>query len=302
LKKTIDWMRESGDKRKYTLITGSSSGIGKAMAEECAKRNQNLILAALPNTGLEQVKIYLQNKYTVDIKIFELNLTKHESIQNLYDWCDDQNLSIDKLINNAGIGDCSYFESTDINFYLDMIQLNAQAVLTMTKLFIPKLREHKQSYILNTGSFAALMPVPFKSVYSATKSFVLAFSRALEMELKEFGIHVSCVCPGPTSTEVLMARHEAMGQKSDFLIMTPEEVAKLAIDGLLSHKGLIVPGWKNKLLLNVDLVMPHKLKNYILKRIFKKGVLQNVVNEEHVVPEAILIHEPDFSSSIQKTI
>lgn len=271
MKRTIKWLRNSEEKT-YTLITGSSSGIGKAMAEDFARRNQNLILAALPNTGLEKVSKNIQDKYGVDVKFYELNLTEEGAIQKFYDWCVNQNLSINTLINNAGIGDCSCFENTDMNFYLNMMQLNSLSVVSLTRIFIPKLREHQKSYILNMGSFAALMPVPFKSVYSATKSFVLAFSKALQMELKDYGIQVSCVCPGPTKTESLMERHEKFGQKSDFLLMTPEKVAKLAIDGLFRNERVIVPGWKNRMLLRFEAIVPYSLKYYILKRIFQKSV------------------------------
>ncbi|CAN5222749.1 hypothetical protein BH23BAC1_BH23BAC1_26580 [soil metagenome] len=292
LKKTIGWLRTSNPNRKYTLITGSSSGIGKAMAEECAKRNQNLILVALSGTGLEQVSKDLQDVYQVDVKYFEINLTEEGAIQSLYNWCNDLELSINILINNAGIGNCSCFETTNLDVYLNMIQINSQAVVALTSIFIPKLREHEQSYILNMGSFASLMPLPFKSVYSATKSFVLAFSRALQMELKDLGISVSCVCPGPTRTESVMLRHELIGQKSNFLMMTPQQVAEIALDGLLKHKGLIIPGWKNRILLTFNNFVPMYFKNFLLKRIFKNGVEKE--------SKIFSIQTPAYSDSVQK--
>jgi short-subunit dehydrogenase len=191
------------------------------------------------------------------------------------------------LVNNAGIGDCSYFETTDLEFYLNMMNINAQTVVSLTRIFFPKLRMHKKAYILNTGSFAALMPLPFKSVYSATKSFVLAFSRSLNMELKEFGIHVSCVCPGPTKTENIRLRYQLDGQSSNFFIMEPEVVAKLAIDGLFNHKELIVPGWKNRLLLTCGSFVPLAIKHYILKSIFRKEVKNNGAIQNEVIGSEI---------------
>lgn len=256
----------------YTIVTGSSSGIGKAIAIECAKRKYNLILIALPDTGLKSVSNHIQHNYKVDVKYYEINLTEKGAGNKILQWVNVQDLKIDKLINNAGIGDSSYFETTDLNYYLEMMHINSQSVVSLTSTFIPKLKEHEQSYILNMGSFAGLMPVPYKSVYSATKSFVVAFSQALRMELKQFGIHVSCICPGPTSTESVMARHERIGNSSKWLMMTPEEVAGLAIEGMLKQKGLIVPGWKNRFILGFSKVAPYVLKHYLLNKIFEKSV------------------------------
>ncbi|MCC9135092.1 SDR family NAD(P)-dependent oxidoreductase [Pontibacter silvestris] len=258
--------------KNYTLITGASAGIGKAMAEECARRLQNLILVALPGTGLETVGDFLGSKYKVDVKTLELNLVKPHAISYLYDWCQQQNLRINILINNAGTGNYSSFVSTSLEQYQKMIHLNSATVVSLTKMFVPKLMEHSKSYILNVGSFVSLMSVPYKSVYSATKSFVLAFSRALQSELQQHGVYVSCICPGPTSTETVIKRNKSLGRKSDILMQTPGQVAKLAIDGLLKKKGLIIPGWKNKVILRLGPLLPFRLRSYILESIFKSGI------------------------------
>lgn len=274
LKKTIEWLKKNDNSKKFSLVTGASTGIGRALAMECASRNQNLILVALPDSGLKQVKLEIEKKYPVEVRIYETNLVEPNAIKNLYNWCHVYQLRVNVLINNAGIGNCSSFIATDLEHYLKMIRLNSEAVVNLSRTFIPKLKEHKQSYILNMGSFASLMPIPFKSVYSATKSFVLSFSRSLEMELKPLGIHVSCLCPGPTRTETVIRRHELLGQKSELLMLSPEEVAKIGINGLLRKKGLIVPGWKNKMILNCKGIFPFSFKRFVLTKIFEKGVEQ----------------------------
>ncbi len=272
IQETLNWLNEDAISKKYTLITGASAGIGKAMAEECASRKLNLLLVALPDTGLLQVANQLQQQYHIDAKILELNLTDTAAMQYLYDWCEEQQLSIDVLINNAGVGNCSAFESTSLCDYMEMIQLNTQTVVSLTRLFIPKLRQHQQSYILNVGSLASLMPVPYKSVYSATKSFVYTFSRSLQIELMQFGIHVSCLCPGPTETKSATNRSALMGQKSKMLMLSAETVAKIAIEGMYNQKGLIIPGWKSRMVLKLNSLIPFSIKGYWMEKMFKDGV------------------------------
>lgn len=262
--------------RTYTLITGASAGIGKAMAEACARRGQNLVLVALHNSGLVETGFQLQHTYDVDVKVLELNLSVPASLQYLYDWCLEQGLKINVLINNAGVGNYSSFQKGTLNDYQNMIQLNTGAVVALTRLFIPRLRENRESYILNVGSFAAMMPLPYKSVYSATKSFVLTFSRALQMELKPFKVYVSCLCPGPTSTKTMNKRNHKIKNGADFLSKTPEEVAERAIKGLFKKEGLIIPGWKNRLLISIGKLLPFSLKSYLLKKIFEQGAEEEI--------------------------
>lgn len=265
--------------KTFTLITGASAGIGKALAEECARRGQNLILIALQNSQLVETASFLQQKYRVDVKVLELNLTSPDALQYLYDWCHHQQLKINVLINNAGIGNYSYFQEATLSDYQNMIQLNVGAVVALTRMFIPKLRENQEAYILNVGSFASLMPIPYKSVYSATKSFVLTFSRALQMELKQYKIHVSCLCPGPTSTNSMKKRNQSIKNGADFFIQTPDQVATVAIDGLFKKQGVIIPGWTNRFLIRLGNFLPFVVKSYVLKKIFKQGAEEDVIDE-----------------------
>lgn len=262
---------EISKEKVFTLITGASEGIGKALAEECARRGHHLILIALQNSQLVETAALLQHQYKVDVKTLELNLTAPDALQYLYDWCHQQQLKINVLINNAGIGNYSYFQDAKLSDYQNMIQLNIGAVVALTHMFIPKLRENQEAFILNVGSFASLMPIPYKSVYSASKSFVLMFSRTLQMELKEFQIHVSCLCPGPTSTKTMKERNENLNKSLRFFIQTPAQVASVAIDSLFQKQGVIIPGWTNRFFISLGNFLPFGIKSYILKKIFKEG-------------------------------
>jgi len=234
----------------YTLITGASAGIGKAMAKECAKRKMNLALVALPGPELAKYAAHLELTYNIKVFYFPIDLSHKNGAKQLYEWCVSKRLPVNVLINNAGLGHVGTFEGSTVDFYQSMMQLNMQSLVALTQLFIPELKKHSSSYILNVGSASALHPVPYKCVYSATKSFVLYFSKALRAELKNTQVIVSCVCPGVvmTNKEVRETINSA-GRLGRLTRMSAEEVAHIAIKGLLKKKAIIIPGKFNKMLL-----------------------------------------------------
>jgi len=234
----------------YTLITGASAGIGKAMAKECAERKMNLVLVALPGPELAEYAAHLELTYNIKVFYFLIDLSHKNAAKQLFEWCVSKRLSVNVLINNAGVGHVGSFEESTVDFYQNMMQLNMQTLVTLTQLFIPELKRHSTSYILNVGSASALYPVPYKCVYSATKSFVLYFSKALRAELKNTQVIVSCVCPGVvmTNKEVRETINSA-GRLGRLTSMSAEEVAHIAIKGLLKKKAIIIPGKFNKMLL-----------------------------------------------------
>lgn len=235
--------------KPYTLITGSSKGIGKAMAYECAQKGMNLLLVALPNEEIVTVKESIQQKYTVQVEVYETDLTQPNASEQLFNWCVNQNISVNILINNAGLGQQGAFENLEIGKKLFLMNINMMVPVSLTHCFLPMLKSNSNSYILNVGSCAAFAPIPYKSLYSASKTFVLSFSRALRYELKDTSIKVCCLCPGPTLTNPqnrLNAR--SIGRRGTLLEMQPEEVAQYAITDMLAGKEIIVPGWKHKIL------------------------------------------------------
>lgn len=257
----------------YTLITGASMGIGRAIAEECASRNFHLLLVALPGEELEATVDQLKNKYPVDIHHLGLDLTHSEAAQEVLAYCQANQLAVNMLINNAGFGSSGAFDTAKSAFYEKMIQLNVLNTVVLTRLFIPELQKHQSAYILNTGSAAAFFDMPYKLVYSATKSFVYSFSRALRMELRSYtNISVSVICPaGVTTNEEVRQRTQQMGWVAVKTSLEPEFVAKQAINGMLARKALILPGLVAKIYFIASKVIPYQLKMSILTRIYKKA-------------------------------
>jgi len=155
------------------------------------------------------------------------------------------------------------------------VQLNIQPLISLSHLFIPGMKKHPKAYILNVGSIASFYPVPYKSIYAASKSFVYSFSMALKEELKSTSIKVSVLCPGPVTTnEEVIARIKAQGRLGKLIKMTPDEVAKIAVRGLLNGKIIIIPGLLNRFSLFVMKSLPVGWLQYIFEK--------NIRDEAHI--------------------
>jgi len=272
IQKTIKWLENGSTSNKpFALITGASSGIGKALAAKCAKLKMNLILVALPGPELKEVAESLESTYNIKAVHFAVDLTEKDAPNRLYEWCMSQQLPINILINNAGIGGhAGPFEESTIDFYENMMQLNMVSLVKLTQLFIPEIKKHPSGNILNVGSMTSLFPVPYKCVYAATKSFVLSLSKALREELKNTSIKVSCLCPGATITNAtLQARVEAAGWKGKVFTITSDKLAALTIKKFLKGKAVIIPAWENKMIVFIAKLIPDAFLPVIAGKLFK---------------------------------
>jgi short-subunit dehydrogenase len=249
----------------YTLITGASEGIGKALALECAKRNMNLLLVALPGIELYQLASYIRKQYNVKVCEVETDLSEEDNCLAIWKLTRKNNLRVNMLINNAGIGGTRMFQEAEFETWNKHIQLNVTSVVYLTHLFLPELKRHDQSYILNISSLAVFFCMPGKQVYGATKSFVYFFSKTLYRELKSENVHVSVICPGGISSNpvlYLMNHHNNWITRS--ASMTPESLAETAIANLLNKKEVIIPGKWNRLFVFFNKILPGSFKERLL--------------------------------------
>jgi uncharacterized protein len=276
----------------YTLITGASKGFGKALAFECASRKMNLVLVALPGSGLPELAIYLIRNYQVDIHYFEINLLDGEARMQLFDQVSEMNLNINILINNAGVGGTKLFTDGRWKLFQKQIGLNIIATTEITHLFLNNLQNNTPSYILNVGSLSSFFFPVKKQVYAGTKAYIYALSKSLRKELKPDGISVSVVCPGGMNTNLAVT---LMNRSASWIarmsIMNPEKVAPIAIDGLLNGKEVIIPGRLNQLFLFLNKLLPPFLKRMISKAQMKKLKTSNIVTkylkDEKMVKKAV---------------
>lgn len=249
------------------LVTGASEGLGKSFAFELASRKMDLILVSLPSSGLPELASYLISNFNIRAHCIELDLTKTESCNYIFQTLREQGLVADLLINNAGLGNWSWFEEKGVNFYKMQIDLNITTTVMLTRLFLDQIDAHKPSYILNVGSLGGRFIVPRKQVYGATKSFIAYFTRCLQLEQSGTKVRISLLSPGGINTkpELLVLNHSLKGF-SKATILEPEAVAKVAINGLLKGKREIIPGRLNRFLATIDYIVPSFLQEYIIKR------------------------------------
>ncbi len=255
----------------YALITGASQGLGRAMAFELAKRKVNLLLVALPGEGLSGLASQL-SEHQISVHCFEMDLSLRENVEAL---AADINLRFDVhiLINNAGIGGTKHIGAAELAYLDAIIQLNIMATALLTLLFLPNLRLQKAAYVLNVSSMAAFSPIAFKTVYPASKSFVRHFSLALREELRGTGISVSVVYPGPMKTNAdVLQRIESHGLKGKIGLLSPEEVAAVAIRQLLDGRANIIPGFTNKLNRWLMALLPEGMVIRVVSRAVKKEI------------------------------
>lgn len=249
----------------YTLITGASAGFGKALATECARRQQNLILVALPGDDLPRLAEDLRRRFGVAVHSIEQDLCQEAGCGAVFDQVRAAGLQVNMLVNNAGIGSTAPFGERSSALYEQQIKLNVLATTLLTHLFLDMLKRNQPSYLLNVGSLACFFALPQKQVYGATKSFVYYFSRSLCRELKPVGVHVSVLCPGGMFTNgEITALIAASGYLSRRSCLTPEQAAPAALDGLLARQEVIVPGRLNRCFLLLHVLLPRFIQSIIL--------------------------------------
>lgn len=264
-------MNKKQSSNLFTMITGASAGIGRALAVESAKKQQNLMLVALPHENLEELSESLEETYKILVKFLEIDLTQKNAPFFVYSWCIKQKLSINRLINNAGFGCHGSFEDYPPQFYESMMSLNMSAVVQLTRLFIPELKKHESASILNLGSMAAFLPIPFKTVYAATKAFIYSFTIALREELKESRIKVHILCPGavPTNKDV-QDRIAASGWLSKISLISPLKVAQLTVRKMENNMTVIVPGLMNGIFMFLGKFITKSMRTRALAKLYKK--------------------------------
>ncbi|MDE3124021.1 MAG: SDR family oxidoreductase [Bacteroidota bacterium] len=254
--------------KPYVLITGASKGIGKAMAELLAKQKTNLLLLARSEQILDNLAKDLMIKHEIDVQYLVIDLAKINAAETVLQWVQSHQFPIQALINNAGYGLSGAFQKYPLAQHVDMMQLNMAAPVQLTYLLLPILQQQPKGYILNIASAAAYQAVPGLTLYAATKSFLLSFSRGLQHELKKSNISVTVVCPGATDTD--FPNRAQVGLKAQKaaarLNMSANEVAALAIKAMYAAKTEKITGFINQLGAFTAWLLPKKwIENAVAK-------------------------------------
>lgn len=233
---------------KRALITGASSGIGYELAICHAKAGGDLIVVARSVHQLNMLKSTVESRYGVSCEVISMDLTEENAGKKLLDEIDARKLTVDYLINNAGVGMTGDFVENDIAGLQQMIQLNIIALMDLCYYFVQdKKNANKAAKILNVASTAAFQGIPYISVYAATKAFVLSFSEGLAGELKGTDITVTALCPGPTKSNFGLNANIDEKVANFPLLPSAEKVAKFGYEQMLKGEVTAVHGVANKI-------------------------------------------------------
>lgn len=228
--------------RPVVLITGASAGLGVEFARQLSADGARLVLAARRRDRLDALAAELGEARAVAIDLSEAGAS-----QRLLADLEAHDEHVDLLVNNAGFGMVGAVAELDATRQRQMIDLNCGVLTELSRAVLPGMIARRRGGILNVASTAAFQAGPRFAVYSATKAYVLSFTEALHEEVLEHGIHVSCLCPGPTATEFGSVAGFTHGEKIDKVTMSAEEVVRLGLRGLDDNRAVVITGALNRL-------------------------------------------------------
>ncbi|MBE6053389.1 MAG: SDR family oxidoreductase [Clostridium sartagoforme] len=249
--------------RSCVLITGATTGIGYELAKLYAKDKNNLILVARNEERLKEVKDEL-SLYNINVYIIAVDLSVDNSCEKILEFVNKNNLSVDILINNAGLGSFGFLSEIEMEKELKLIDVNIKSLTELTKIFLPIMIGHGEGAIMNVASTAAFCAGPKMATYYASKAYVLNFTEALYEELKESNIKISCLCPGPVKTSFQEKSGIRKRASAKNALMTPKEVAEVAYKSFKRGKLIIIPGFKNKIIVFLNKFIPRSLSRKII--------------------------------------
>lgn len=252
---------------EYILITGASTGIGYEMAHQLAAKKQNLILASRSEKKLAEMKTQLTAKYGVSVEYVPVDLSIASEAFDLYKHTTSAGLLVTGLINNAGVGLYGKFDEVPLEDELKMIQLNVSSLVTLTKLYGKDMLARRSGRIMNVASLLSFLPFPYYSTYSATKTFVLAYTETIAAELQGSGVIVTALCPGTVETPFHTDKMRKTNAMSTNKPVPAADVAKAGVNLFLNGKGKKIVGFNNWFISNLPRVTPDSIMMKIKKNL-----------------------------------
>ncbi|MFT4776909.1 MAG: short-subunit dehydrogenase [Oleispira sp.] len=253
------------------LITGASSGIGKEFATQLASKGANLILTARTHSDLINLAEELESKHkNIWIKTIPADLSELNGSRALFENINDLDLSVDYLINNAGFGKFCEFSGESFETYHKMMMLNINALVELTHLCLPTLINKNSGGVINVASIGSFQPLPYQTVYGASKAFVLSFSEALTGELLDTNIRVMALCPGTTESRFM---ENANADTSNMNLAPASKVVSSALTAFTKNRMYTVSGTINYLVSLIPRLVSRKRTVKIVASMFKDNVL-----------------------------
>jgi short-subunit dehydrogenase len=229
------------------LITGASAGIGCEFARQLASRAKSVILVARRGQRLEELRNELLERAPgLSVHVRVVDLAERSQIEELFQWLEQQKIEIDLLINNAGLGDLGSFATSDPARVERIVLVNMLALTVLTHRLLPAMIRKRRGAVLNVSSSAGFLPIAEFSVYAASKAYVTSFSEGLRAELRQSGISVCALCPGPVHTEFTQVAkrsgEEPIHSGAEIVHVPAEEVARAGLAAVERDRPLVIPG------------------------------------------------------------
>ncbi len=233
--------------KEYALITGAAEGLGREFAKLFVQNDYPVVLVDRNKTALDTLAKGLNATGRAEVRTILQDLSLPTAAEELKAAIEDQKITVEILVNNAGFGVHGLFHNADWKATGDMLSLNMITVTHLTRLFLPGMVQRGRGKILNVASMAAFQPGPFMACYFASKAYVLSFTEALAEELSGTGVTITAFCPGPTRTQ-FQKRSNTENIRENAFAMDAAPVVKVAFRGLMKGKRLVIPGFTNKLM------------------------------------------------------
>jgi short-subunit dehydrogenase len=229
------------------LVTGASSGIGKAFAELLATRGHDLVLVARDDARLARLADELRRRHAISCEVLVADLSEDDQLRRVASRLTSGD-AVDLVVNNAGLGSSGPFVDDSLETAVGQIQLNILGLTVLAHAALSAMVPRRAGGLLNVSSTAGFQPTPNQAVYGATKAYVTSLTEALHEEVLQSGVHVTALCPGFTRTEFHMRGKIDTSRLPSFLWMDAAAVAKAGLDGLDANRAVVVPGAANKVL------------------------------------------------------
>ena len=258
------------DPHSTCLVTGASSGIGAEIARGLARRGHGVTLAARREDRLKELGEELSGEHDVRVETISVDVSDIDARSKLKGEIEERGLTVEVLVNNAGFGSGGKFIELDPEEEASIIRTNVESVVALTGHFLPDMVERGRGAVLNLASLISFQPVPMQATYGASKSAVLSFTEAVHEELKESGVTITAICPGPVRTEFgEMGGFGGADEKiPDFVWLEADKVAEDAIEGLENGDRVVVPGALNQLAAYAGHYMPRSLLLPTVRRVW----------------------------------
>jgi len=256
-----------GSNHKYALVTGASSGIGWHIAETLAGKGYSVVAVSNQPIQLDNLKKSLEQAYGITVIIFSTDLARENSAQQIFEFCEKHSLTVEVLVNNAGMFIFGETVTADYSAMRSMLNLHMVTPVLLSRMFCESMIRRGIGYIMNISSITAVMPYPGISLYGPTKAFIRHFTRAIRTEMKLYGIKVTCLLPGAVSTAFYGTdKYNTPVFRLLGLMKTPQTVAKAGVNALFKNRPECVPGLLNKIIVFLLPLVPHSIISLINKR------------------------------------